>query len=58
MDTLKMDTIKTEIRAFISKNFLFGGNEGLAARGGNGPDRHVSSTIVTMRESVAETRRR
>ena len=30
----------------------------LAARGGNGPDRHVSSTIVTMRESVAETRRR
>lgn len=29
MDTLKMDTIKTEIRAFISKNFLFGGNEGL-----------------------------
>ena len=33
-------------------------NSSLAARGENGPDRHVSSTIVTMRESVAETRRR
>ena len=64
----EIDFTQTEVRAEDYASLRHAADEGraqlidlgvaLAARGENGPDRHVSSTIVTMRESVAETRRR
>ena len=57
-DAIAAGATKIQIDVSFAAVEFYGANGYLAARGENGPDRHVSSTIVTMRESVAETRRR